>query len=790
MIKLLQFARRYIAIIAAWAGSRRRRRTKASTATALSWGTSQEVTQGTAAELHAEVVSPATQAETGQSLDSVALPRVTGDAPIPESELPPVLPNSSVTDLERPTETSPITSSPTATFFDPLIDDADRPGPPHAVVPTERQNIPAPHRPPKNRQTEEARRIAPERRGGGQMEAAQDSKSVTSRKRVRSGPQLRLICFRGNDRLWRLAVELPEEFSPGCDIDVNQNGQTLERVGFNENRWPLNRLDGCVEAAETRNGGQRWQLEIGCDECLIFKLLEESETEEGRLVSAPSRGDYLVITPGAWPMPESSGIQLSRERNVGIDGHVGYRFIVRDGVLPKLEFGQRGFQGETVRFRTACFTLAGERADAISGEYQAPLFLRSPPCVHAPDSESWSDVQKFVLGVAGKGRNKWKKAFKPSPANNEVQLSEHLNGRTSGWYFVRLYDVNEVLMDSLYFAFARTLRGVKVSGASALPAVSGHTKARLEFEHDAGASVKILGEHEPQPFDSGTAFIVPPCCEQVDWEISWPGESSLKCTTRIERVWWAFGSEDTHSSDSKWTDQPVAGKRAHFVAASEKVLRVRLPCTNSMDKFLAGFARDAARPYIAMAGERDVSIPLRDFSASNEVHTVGLAPFRIWVWQNGHEVFVEALHLEIVYECCFCQKQFNTDDEALVHAVEHEKEFIRELTYEELRRLNPELPAAIYQCVHPACGFYAREDEAWATSVITGHIQEKHGSRCAPAHIAFRSVTDPAEIRRNVERHLPKIFRCRCGERFANVRPEDFAEHIVRKHRSQLFDLV
>jgi hypothetical protein len=632
----------------------------------------------------------------------------------------------------------------------------------------------------------------PERRGGGQVESEHAPLPVRRRKRVRSGPQLRLICFKGNDRMWRVAVELPEDFSAVGDIVVSQNGQSIDRVRFGENRWSLKSLTGSVEAVEAGNGGQRWQLDLGDGECWLFKLLVESATEEGRLVSAASRGDYLAIAPTNWAMPESSGIQPTRERNVDVDGHVGYRFIVRDGVLPKLEFGGRGLEKEAIQFRNACFTLAGERADAEFSEYQSPLFLKSPPIVCASDAESWSAVQKIVLGVAGVGRNRWKQGFKPTPTKGEIQLSEHLGERTGGWYFVRLYDANEMLIDSLYFAFSGALRSIRVLGISALPGVTGHEKACLEFEHDAGASVELHEEHERRALNVGTAFEIPPRsdCERIEWQISSPSQSPLKCTTRIARIWWALASESRPPTNADWTDKPIRGKRADFFASSSKVVFVRLPCTNSMDRFSAGFARDAARPYIAMADERTVPIPLRDFVASAQVHSVGIVPFSIWVWQNGKEAFAEALRLEITYECCFCQKQFSTDGEALAHAIEHEKEFIRELTYEELRRLNPELPAAIYQCVHPGCRFYARGDEQWATSVITQHITDKHGSRSAPAQITFRSVTDADEIRRNVERHLPQIFRCRCGEKFENVGAEDFAEHIFTKHRNQLFNLA
>jgi hypothetical protein len=665
--------------------------------------------------------------------------------------------------------------------------------PPPIVTPTPEIPNESPNRPrvTRIRKPEPTRHVAPERRGGGQMEEDGTPLPAAKRKRVRSGPQLRLVCFKGNDRMWRVAVELPEDFLTVGEINVSQDGQLLEPVRFGEPRWPLKRLTGSVEAAEARNGGQRWEVDLGDEEYWLFKLLVESETEEGRLVSAPSRGDYLVIVPENWPMPASSGLQLSRERNIGVDRQVGYRFTVHDSVFPRLEFGRHGFQREAVQFRSACFALAGERADAEFSEYQSSVFLKSPPSVRSLDPESWSHVHKVILGVAGKGCNKWKSGFKPNPTNNEIQLSKHLDGRTGGWYFVRLYDANEVLMDSLYFVFAEMLRSLRISGGSALPAATGHAKALLEFEHDRSARVEICGQHEPQPFDAGTACVIPPrCdCERVDWQLTWPGQPPLRCTTRIERVWWALGSESAPPTDADWTDRPATGKRAHFFAASDKVLFIRLPCTSSIGEFGAGFARGTARSYAAIADKRCVPIPLRDFTASSQVHSVGMASFGIWVWRSGQESFAETLRLEIVYECGFCSKRFSTDDEALAHAVQHEKEFIRELTYEELRRLDPDLPPAIYQCSQ--CGWYVRADNPEnPTSAIIWHVTHRHPNPHGPTHVSYRSVTDLDEIRGNVERHLPQIFRCKCGERFENVEAEEFAKHIFRKHRNQLFSLV
>jgi hypothetical protein len=112
--------------------------------------------------------------------------------------------------------------------------------------------------------------------------------------------------------MWQVAVELPEDFSAASEILVSQNGQPLEAMRFGENRWLLKSLAGSIEAEEARNGNHHWRLDLGDKRFWLFKLLAESEKEEGHLVGAATRGDYLLIMPDDWSRSVCSGVELRR----------------------------------------------------------------------------------------------------------------------------------------------------------------------------------------------------------------------------------------------------------------------------------------------------------------------------------------------------------------------------------------------------------------------------------------------------------------------------------------------
>jgi hypothetical protein len=629
------------------------------------------------------------------------------------------------------------------------------------------QKLPEANQPPRSPPTENAKpdgagHIPAERRGGGQMETKEDVQPTERRKRIRSGPQLRLVSFKGNDRMWRVAVELPEDFSAAGDIVVSQNGQPLESVRFGENRWTLKTLTGSVEA---RNGGQRWQLDLGDSGCWLFKLLEEGEAEEGRLVSAATRGDYLLIMPDNWTKSVSTGVELRREYNIGLAGYAGCRWNIFQGVHPRLEFLKPDGGRVAIPFRAACFALEGESASAVFGKNEAPLFPCSPPRVRALDSNAWLDVEKVVVRRAGQGHGNLEACFPPTPVNNEVELSEHLKKSKGGWYDVRLYDANGLLMDSLYFAFARPLRGVRISGASLLPTATGHGEARIEFEHDGEASVEAFFADQKlqmQPVTDGVAYAVPSRCEQVDWQISWPGCSPMKCTSRLERIWWALATESLPPIAADWTDKRLTAKRQDFRASSPRALWILLPWQGYISDVRAGFEHSSSRKHPVARNKREVMIPLREFCDTPEVVSLGCPTMSIWLRSSGETAVV--IETSITGQCKFCDTAVSSEQDAVAHFAEHWERFMIE-DATECR------PYAAYKC--ESCGkvVYARHS------------------------------TDFAEISRHATRHsvtaiftpidLPVSGKCKCGFEVKGLNEEQFIAHLRGSHAlGELFNFV
>jgi len=634
------------------------------------------------------------------------------------------------------------------------------------------------------------RQNLPERRGGGQVDISGDIGTDENPILQSDESRPRVVCFKGGDRMWWFAVELPEEIDALNTIRVTQDGIPLKQIASEDGRWLLNRLAGEIEADEQITGGRHWRLRLAEDQFLSFKLLTGCTAEEGRLVTVPSSGEYLVVAREEWSADDPSSIGYSTEPNISIDHCRGYRIRVGDSGRFRLELHRSDGQRRTISARVNRFRLKGNRAPALYAEYDAPVFLNLPPTITAPDAESWTPIRKIVIGVAGRGSGKWKIGIHPAPVNSEVTLEAHMVNLVGGWYYARFYDEGGLLVDSLYFAFTRMLYTVRLSNASILPGVLGHIPARLEFEHHPDAKVEVISPCGAVLSTGRGAFEVPIRCERVDWHLILSGEPPFQCSTCIGRVFWALGREAGDFPGTDWTDKPVRAARGHFMAVSKEVLFIQLPIDRSVRSFMAGFSRETARSFSAHEDRRVVAIRLRDFAASGEVSHVGTSSLSLWIRDGVGEIGAEALRIETAYECCFCQRHFGNEDDCLEHATEHENEFFAGISYDELRARNPSLPRAIYQCA--TCDRYIRADVAGnPVDAIIAHIDRTHSHRNIPARMSWRVVNDLNEIRQIVDENLPRIVRCnRCGEEFENGTSAELARHIMRCHRADLFSLA
>ena len=99
----------------------------------------------------------------------------------------------------------------------------------------------------------------------------------------------------------------------------------------------------------------------------------------------------------------------------------------------------------------------------------------------------WADVGTVVIGEEGSGRGRWRTSFSPAPEGRERDLPAEVAPRKDGWYFLRFYDVNDELIDSLDFRLVHALTGIKVMQPSPLPPEGKHELAHVEFRHEAGS---------------------------------------------------------------------------------------------------------------------------------------------------------------------------------------------------------------------------------------------------------------------------------------------------------------
>jgi hypothetical protein len=65
--------------------------------------------------------------------------------------------------------------------------------------------------------------------------------------------------------------------------------------------------------------------------------------------------------------------------------------------------------------------------------------------------------------------------------------------RKGGWYFLRFYDTNDELIESLDFIFLCALKEIKIPQPSPLPPEGGHNLVRVEFFHEPGCAVQSVG---------------------------------------------------------------------------------------------------------------------------------------------------------------------------------------------------------------------------------------------------------------------------------------------------------
>ena len=638
------------------------------------------------------------------------------------------------------------------------------------------------------------RQIEPKDRGGhprGSVE--KEGGNGTLKPKTRSlKPEI--ICWK-EGWSWVVGVEVPEELEVQS---VSQNGLSLECDAVNGNRYRFKQAKDRVEI--TWSGGEETISLLKSERnYLVFKMRNDWRGP-GRSVRYSTAGYYLVIAPKDW----ERDVEISREASVtpestqieGFRAHFFYQEKAEGTAIGLITLDGNRMQ---VTSKKARFKLLGNEVCDAS-EDKGPLFGEQPPRILALDlTKEWSDVGVIVVGEEGSGRNRWRSSFVPDVSVREQKALDGLINGRSGWYFLRIYDKDDGLIESMDFRFLQSLHDIRIeNNTNCLPGPAGHESIIARILHHPDCKVDLMNKDkqdilEVHQENGQTAITVPPRpdCDKTNWILS-DDSGEVEVTILAERIWWAISTLD--AVPNTWTGNPMPLSRKDFSAITDKAIWLRLPRARFTRRIDVGFDRTNSRFYQVEVGKKELSLPLREFCDCEQIRNPKQeCLIHLFIVSSGTSYSAPVCNVVASFRCKNCQFITSSEQEVLSHIGVHLSGLIPHLNLEELRRrLKWVLPHEIYKCHY--CGFYVKTDDLEnPTSAICLHIQQecREAFRInGPPQIRFSVISDIDEIRGNVIPNLPHIYQCRiCNKEFQGDDREFRLNHLQNSHRGQLFQL-
>ena len=463
------------------------------------------------------------------------------------------------------------------------------------------------------------RRRKPIHRGGRPRGSTQPRKPSQATVSRRQKPEI--VCWK-REQQWFIGVEVPEQLlgEGGGDLKVYQNGALLSRDDIREGCWLLNSISGQVTAQRRGEPVKGFNLSFGQYGYLLFKLSGES-LNQGRLVKSSSSGLYLVIVPDSWERDETvSEAPPVMPEPTAIDGYSAHFFNLEKSRGTRIAFRRPGGDSIIVPSGSIRFELVGIQVEDTT-EGVGPLFS-GPPKIRALDTQAWKDVKTIVIGEEGPGRGKWRTAFSPHTDSDEQELPSEVQKRRGGWYFIRFYDDNDDLIESLDFRFLSGLKQIQVSGLSPIPSTDGHERVFVRIFHEPGITVQPVKTCSSLSIERGenhTTLVISPnySCDVTHWLVGYGNGPRVKLAIVVDRVWWSLGEETVEPT--QWNDKPITLSPDDFTAASTKSIWFRFPRARWASSISVGFERDKARKYPIKVTEKMLAVPLREFVDAKEV---------------------------------------------------------------------------------------------------------------------------------------------------------------------------
>jgi len=600
-----------------------------------------------------------------------------------------------------------------------------------------------------------------------------------------------IVCWK-RERQWIIAVEVPEDFGDSLNLEVYQNESPLTKDIYNEGSWLLQHAFGKVNIY----ADDVMEINLGenTNDHLLFKLFGQNQNQ-GRRVTYPSHGSYLVVVPEKWERDEIQSGQGFPEA-VLLSGYLGHFFDIEKDRDKMIAFLTPEGRSVLIKPKAALIELIGTTISDAS-EKMGTLFIENPPRIRVLNKQGWKDVGAIVVGEEGSGIGKWRVVFAPNQELLEQTLPSEIMNRKGGWYFLRFYDMNDDLVESYDFRFIRDLKGIVIPKLSFLPSENGYKTVSVELIHSQNCKIKpveIYTGIEIERKNKKTILSIPPepVYDRTFWFIGNGPDPQTKVNILVERIWWSISEESTIPSE--WNDMPVTISRDVFAATSKSAIWIRFPKPRWIENVNVGFEQLKSRKYPLKVNDAKIIIPLRDFGDSQEMQEIGIKPFYLWVNFEGINYTITLFELTIKARCKFCTFDSSTLTEMFDHVISaHIDMIFQSLTYKEMRALIPSLPPGIYKC-HYCPKIVRSDDPINPTSAIINHIEEKHRNESigmGPVSIKFDTISNIEEIRQKVITDLQHIHKCvLCGNHLEEPTLKNMKRHLFEMHLSEICEVV
>src|SRR5262249_6269762 len=380
-----------------------------------------------------------------------------------------------------------------------------------------------------------------------------------------------------------------------------------------------------------------------------------------------------------------------------------------------------------------------------------PLFAVDLPQLEG-DPPAMAKVRTIVIGVEGRGAGRWRKAFGRDAERWQVPSDVH-----TGWYFIRLCDAEDHLIDSLDFRYIAGLKSIDVKGVG-LETGFDTAYARVTFQHDETTSVRVADStlsgmpHTRAVHGRSTVFewqhhpdVRKPAFEVRD------GGHPVFITLDADIIWWAL-LKDIQEPGPAWRASPIDLTSADFDPTSSSELFVRFPSLSGLNAFV-GFS-NADRRKLTIA-DATASVHLYGFSDASELRTFGRRELKLWVRGEDGEIERTIASVAAQIKCPWCE--FQGDQTVLLDHLlaQHHDHCFERL---KLRGEGVDGPDAIFVCLVSGCGQYYPDSRLPEENPITRlgrHSNERH-----PTNMTFKKISNHQDISNLLGLREKWVWKC------------------------------